>query len=268
MRILRNSTSSPLAPGIPLAFAFALFGAIPANAGLITNGDFEANGGYIHAGTGLPPFGLPGLPVPTGWVTLNAAHAAAIIGVNFCCGNPPFNLPSHAAALYGGGGISQSFATVMDGNYVLSFDGSGLAFHGIPHLPLMTVTLFDGAVSLASTSYLETANFADPPVAHSLAFKAASGTTRVEFSFIFSDPIYDGRYFALLDNVVVSDATSATPEPASWMLLLLGTGLLAAAAFLPPLPRARASWIEPAPACRPPESRNPYCSSSAPPSVE
>jgi hypothetical protein len=91
---------------------------------------------------------------------------------------------------------------------------------------LMTVTLFDGAAPLASTSYVENATVFTPPEAHSLAFKAGSGTTRIEFSFIYNDPLYDGRYFALLDNVVVSGVAVATPEPASWVLLLFGIGLI------------------------------------------
>ncbi len=62
--------------------------------------------------------------------------------------------------------------------------------------------------------------------AHSLAFKAGSGTTQIEFSFLYNDPPYDGRYFALLNNVVVSDGPVATPEPASRVLLLFGIGLI------------------------------------------
>ena len=112
---------------------------------------------------------------------------------------------------------------------MLTFDGKGLAFGGVPNQDLMTVALFDGAVSLASTTYIEKAIFAQASEAHSLAFTAGSGTTRLEFHFIYDDPLYDGRYYALVDNVVVADAVSATPEPASWMLLLVGAGLLALA---------------------------------------
>jgi hypothetical protein len=205
-----------------------LFAAIPAEAGLITNGDFEANGAgnYIISPSGRPAFGTPG-PVPTGWTTTSPGFAAVIVGVRGDPDNPPFNLPSHVAAFYGSGELSQSFATVAGTDYVLSFDGSGLAFEGVPRLTAMTVTLFDGPVSLASTSYMESASFVDPPQAHSLAFRAGSATTRLEFSFIYNDVLYDGRYFALIDNVAVTPSASAAPEPASWALLLLGSGLIA-----------------------------------------
>ncbi len=227
MNFPRFFTLSSLVSAVPVACVMALCGAGPASGGLITNGNFEANGGYINARFGLPPFGLPGLPVPTGWTTLNSGWAAAIIGIDFGAdGAGLYNLPTHAAALYSTGGISQSFATVAGSNYTLSFDGGGLAFEGIPHIGLMTVALFDGAAPLASTSYVENGTVSSPPEAHSLAFTAGSGTTRIEFSFVYNEPLYDGRYFALVDDVVVSDAAVATPEAASWVLLLFGIGLI------------------------------------------
>jgi PEP-CTERM motif len=229
MNLARFFTRSSLVSAVPVACAIALCGAGLASGGLITNGNFEANGGYINARFGpLPPTGLPGLPVPTDWTTLKSDVAAAIIGIDFGAdGAGLYNLPSHAAALYSTGGISQSFATVAASNYTLSFDAGGWAFRGIPNLPaLMTVTLFDGAAPLASTSYVEKATIPTSLEAHSLGFEASSGTTRIEFSFFYNDPLYDGRYFALLDNVVVSDAAVATPEPTSWLLLLLGIGLI------------------------------------------
>ena len=127
-----------------------------------------------------------------------------------------------------GGGLVQSFTTVAGTDYVLSFDTNGLAFGGIPNADFMTVTLFDGAVSLASLTYMEKASFGSASEARTLAFTAASETTRLEFDFVYYG-FYDGRYFALVDNVVVADAVSATPEPASWALLLMGAGLLALA---------------------------------------
>ncbi len=209
---------------------FVLFTAIPASAGLITNGDFEANGinSYINDFSGTPPFDLPGLPVPTGWTSTGPTDSAAVIaGVAFDPGNPRYDLPSHEAAFYGLGGLSQSFATVADTDYVLSFESNGLAFGGFPHNSLMTVTLFDGSTSLASTSYAEQSTFRDPSVTRTLAFHSTSATTRIEFHYTFNDPIYDGRYFALIDNVSVAPAASATPEPASWALLFCGSLLIA-----------------------------------------
>jgi hypothetical protein len=242
MKFPRFFTLSSLVSAVPVACVMALCSAGSASGELITNGNFEANGGYINARFGLPPFGLPGLPVPTGWTTLNPSWAAAIIGIDFGAdGSGLYNLPSHAAALYSTGGISQSFATVAGNNYTLSFDGGGLAFDGLPNKGLMTVALFDGAAPLASTSYVENGTVSTPSEAHSLAFKAGSGTTQIEFSFAYNDPLYDGRYFALLDNVVVSDAAIATPEPASWVLLLSGIGLIGIRAVATTRPTTRFS---------------------------
>jgi len=58
-------------------------------------------------------------------------------------------------------------------------------------------------------------NYPDPAVTRSLAFQATSATTRVDFYFIYDDALYDGRYFALVDNVSVTPLESAAPEPAS-----------------------------------------------------
>jgi hypothetical protein len=220
MHISRNPKLFP-------AFALALFAASLASANQITNGDFEANGSYVTVTGTMPPFGLPGLPVPTGWTdaSIGPHEAAAFKGFDYV-DNGQFSLPSTEAAFYGGGGLVQSFTTVAGGDYVLSFDTNGLAFGGTPNVDLMTVSLFDGAVSLASTTYMEKASFAPAPDPRTLAFTAASGTTRLEFHFVYNDPLYDGRYFALVDNVVVTDAASATPEPASWALFLVGGSLL------------------------------------------
>jgi len=52
MNLSKNST---------VILALSLFATIPASAGLIANGDFEANGAgsYINARNGIPPFGTP-----------------------------------------------------------------------------------------------------------------------------------------------------------------------------------------------------------------
>ena len=66
--------------------AFALlFAARIASANLITNGDFGANGGFVIVDGTIPPFGLPGVPVPTGWTaaSLGSGEAAALQGFNF-----------------------------------------------------------------------------------------------------------------------------------------------------------------------------------------
>jgi len=81
------------------------------------------------------------------------------------------------------------------------FESSGRGFGGAPRLTSMTVGLFDGTVSLVSASYVERSNYPDPAVTRSLAFQATSATTRVDFYFIYDDALYDGRYFALVDNV-------------------------------------------------------------------
>jgi hypothetical protein len=219
---------------IPVGFLLAFCGVLPASAALITNGDFEANGGYIDARFGLPAFGLPGLPVPTGWTAENIDprfnFAAAVIGIDFGAdGAGLYTFPAgHVAALYGGGGITQSFATDAGSDYVLTYDTSGRGFGGVPHLTLLSVTLLDGATSLATDSFVETDNFPTDPTAHGLTFQAGSATTRVKFDFIYNDPLYDGRYFALVDNVVVTEVSSAAPapEPESGATILVGIGLI------------------------------------------
>jgi hypothetical protein len=85
---------------------------------------------------------------------------------------------------------------------------------------------FGANLAAAVTSSTASAGaFATASISLGAAFQNV--TTPVEFRIYVSDGTTNANRGALLDNVVLSGTTSAVPEPATLMMLVLGGGLLA-----------------------------------------
>jgi hypothetical protein len=189
--------------------ALTLLAAGPAGAAIV-NGDFETG-----------PFGVGS--TPGGWTVSPGNEIAAIQASAYgpCCGvaGSPAELANHFAS-FGAGDVanvsvlSQAFATVAGGRYLLGFDFGALG-HGQQTL---FARVFDGATLLGSLSVTRGAdnNLATTFGADSLVFVAGGGLTRVEFSVDPKTANVDG----VLDNVSVTAA--GVPEPAAWALMLAG----------------------------------------------
>jgi hypothetical protein len=174
----------------------ALAAAVPAAAAnLVTNGSFETGDFSGWTQVGDTSFTFVTADLAGGGPTDGSFHGA------FGSIDP------------GGGGVVQSITTVAGQSYTLTFDlaylggnpnGYGIFWDGGFDSTEFDVTGFD------YTSFSRT-------------LIATSNSTQVGFIF-YSDP-----NFFLLDNISVTEATGAIPEPASWAMLIAGFGLVGAA---------------------------------------
>jgi hypothetical protein len=130
--------------------------------------------------------------------------------------------------LDGTGGIPAVFQsnagliTLGPGDYVLSFDLAGSQRDGVN---TVLVNVDDGVTPGLFASTTIVTNTFDPFTTYTLPFTLLAGAdVRVSFQNL-EGPDNQG---ALLDNVVVSDAPAAIPEPASLLLGGIGLGGLAA----------------------------------------
>lgn len=190
--------------GLALAATFAI--ATPASAAnLLTNGDFESplapnSPGYttFYAGESFP-----GWNVTEGNVDVVAASFATTI-------------PASGQWLdlvgFNDGTITQTFATTAGASYLLTFlygNNPG----GAPRSANVSVGDFAGTIT--STSGLTYNSF-------SQLFTATGSSTTLTFASFGGS----GNAGIALDNVSVT----AVPEPATWGMMILGFGLIGAAA--------------------------------------
>ena len=181
-----------------------------ANAATIVNGSFET-------GASTNPFGtVPGGNTSTiaGWEVLGNS-------VDYIDGYWPANDGVRSIDLNGNGqgGIAQTFATVMNQAYAVTFWLAGNS-DGNPTIKTIRVDTngSNSQVFAFDTTGLNEANMGWKKFTYN--FVAGSTTTKLSFNSLDA-----GAYGAALDNVAIS----AVPEPATWAMMLLGIGLIGGA---------------------------------------
>jgi len=214
----------------PLAIATLLLAAAPAHANLIVNGSFETPAVAVGSFTS---FTAASATPPTGW-SIVGPGAVSIVSGTFTQGGFSFpdqdgvqwldltGLSSNTAT-----GVQQTIATTPGATYDLSFWVGNVANFPSPTTTSTVNVLVNGALALAATN--STGGTTLTWEEFDVSFVAASSTTIL--TFLNGDPANDDSNG--LDNIVVTlaqedDPTPGVPEPAT--LLLLGVGTAAAAA--------------------------------------
>jgi len=245
---------------IACAASAALMAAGSASAAnLVTNGDFETNGGNGQVGFNTTIAGWS-VPVPTVsdgsytfvWNTGPGGGAisgttADTTGANGISGNVALygpdnggsNLPNTltvspdggafigADPAYHNGTISQTITGLTNGaQYILTFDWAGAQQTGFTGATTegWNVTLGGGATQTTGTVSTPSTGFNGWHTA-TMTFTADGSSDLLSFLAI-GGPSATQPPFALLDSV--SLVAAPVPEPATWALMLLGVGALGA----------------------------------------
>jgi len=208
---------------ISLAIMFTLVG-VAAHANLLTNGSFENTNNTFVGDANKTDELLSGSTAIPGWTTSNAQLAwienGNPWGIPAANGSFFLDLTGYVnASPYGG--VTQSFATTIGTQYVVTFDlgygGNSVAYGGPA-----SVTASAAGSSQVFTSGSGTPN---PGVwnLETFDFTATSSTTTLSLTGLSTS---GGSYIGL-DNVDVEVAGSTTtPEPAAWGMLLVGIGVV------------------------------------------
>ena len=198
-----------------LAFTAVAFAAMTtaASAATIVNGDFET---------------LPASGVPTGWTVTPGTEIGVIVASAYgpCCGvsGTPAQLANKFVS-FGAGNLanisklSQIFTTVAGQSYTVKFD-FGVLGNGAQTL---FADILNGSSSLTSGSWTQSANnnLGTTFSTSGLTFIAGGASTQISFNVNAATNNVDG----ILDNVSVS----AVPEPATWLMMILGFGFVGGA---------------------------------------
>jgi hypothetical protein len=194
-----------------LLFAGTSSGALAAP---FTNGSFEDLTNFVNQGDDTESLGNGSTAMPGWTVTAPSGHSIAWIGPT-----NPFGLTASDGGYLldltgydsgGGAGVEQSFTTVQNGQYTVTFDlggGNGVSIDGA----------VNGAHQTFSGGSLSTATSWDPQV---MTF-IASGTTSL-LSLVGSTSV--NNYIGLDHVQVTFNGLAATPLPGS--VVMFGTGLL------------------------------------------
>ena len=198
--------------------------AVNANASLITNGSFESYS-VPHSDWAIPSYDLVeiGSNDIVGWKVINGQIDYVWDLWQASDGSKSLDLSGN----YSRGGIQQTIATTIGGEYTLSFDMSGN-----PHFianeernKLMSVMINGSLVSEYSYNVNYMGNTLDNMLwqNYTLSFVATTQSTDISF---FNSMINKGATGPVLDNVSV---ISAVPIPAAaW---LFGSGLIGLIGF-------------------------------------
>jgi hypothetical protein len=116
------------------------------------------------------------------------------------------------------GGIEQTIATTSGVSYVLQFDLGASTIWDNPNPAALTASA-TGTSLLASQLFTLTPTSDDTWLTETLDFTANSSSTTIEF---LGDTSETSAYIGL-DNVNVTAASTAIPEPATWAMILIGS---------------------------------------------
>ena len=213
MRTLRKSHFRHLS-NLALCFVAAVALAVPAHAGLISDGGFEAAAANIYS---------PGA-IGDGWTVLSgtieilntsAGFGAAHGGVNYADLNYSNTVNS----------LSQMVATTIGQNYIVSF-WLGDDVGGDP----VTVS-FGGATLFNANTPAGLGDGADNYQFQLYSYNVTATSASSSLTFTSNYTFPGGGIGAVIDDVNVVTASSTVPEPATWIAVtagLLGLGIAGA----------------------------------------
>jgi hypothetical protein len=199
-----------------------------ARANLVSNGDF-ANIGNVwvdNTGDGSDDWLTGGATAIPDWINVvGFANEFWVTTPNsYGLSQSPGNGSTYFVDLTGQandtpyGGIEQTIATTPGDKYVLQFDlGSSTLYDSATNPAALTASA-TGTSLLASQLFTLAPTSSDTWATEKLDFTADSSSTTIEF---LGDSSITSEYIGL-DNVSVTPATSAVPEPSAWPVILIG----------------------------------------------
>lgn len=203
-----------------LAAALVLAAPVAAGATTLLDGSFEIEGAalpvtnYCYDG-----FATPGGPAcaPGAWV-----GGGVILSGSGAWGGTTTPSGGYFGFVQSTSVVSQSFTATESGTGVVSWIDTNRA--NIGGLQSYDVTIFDGVGSVNIGTY--TSAIGSFVARNSSTFTLTNGTT---YTLRFTGLSSQDRT-AFIDNVVLAATPSAIPEPATWMILVAGFGLVGFAA--------------------------------------
>jgi hypothetical protein len=217
--------SSFLAVGLVGLIALTATGA---RANLVANGDFaNIDGTWVNnTGLGSDDWLTSGRTAIPDWTNVpGAANEFWVTTPNDYSGltASPGNGSTYFVDLTGQandkpyGGLEQTIATTAGDNYVLQFALGASTVWNNPNPAALTASA-TGTSLLATKLFTLAATSDNTWATETLDFTADSSSTTIE---LLGDSSYTSRYIGL-DNVSVTPATGAVPEPSTWPVILLG----------------------------------------------
>ena len=208
-----------------LAAAALLIG-VPADAAFIVNGSFEAPSvgvSFYSAGstaiTGFTVVALPG----GGDVQLTNNTAFGGIGAVASDGAQFLDLTGNIGR--GGGVRTDAFQTVAGQTYTAAFDVGAFYIAGFGSYGNATVDLYVNGVYAQSFTKIQTRTTPGTDYGRfSYDFVGAGGATTLAFYSSLSTS--SSNLGVAFDNLTVTTAVAGVPEPATWVMMIVGFGAL------------------------------------------
>ena len=192
---------------IGAALAASMLAAAPAaNAAVLVNGSFEEGtnpGSFLTLGNGNTDI--------TGWTV--GGNGIDYIGTYWKASQ---GVRSLDLAALDQGGVSQTFATIVGREYVVSFDLAGNPDGGLNQKAMVTSAGL-GQLPALFTFDVGPGNTHDDMGWQSFTYKFTAQSTSSTLNF---SSLTRGPYGPALDNVGVT--LSAVPEPATWAMMIIG----------------------------------------------